>query len=83
MFGGFHRGVQEAPSGPADPAVRRANLRRIAGLFRPYRRRLTAVLVLILLSAALGVVPAFLLRGALEAIESTGHDDACRCSPAG
>ena len=70
MFGGFHRGVQEAPTRPADPAVRRANLRRIAGLFRPYRRRLTAVLVLILLSAGLGVVPAFLLRGALEAIES-------------
>src|SRR5436190_9943694 len=58
----------EKPERPADPAVRRANLRRIAGLFRPYRLRLTAVLALILVSAALGVVPAFLLRGVLEAI---------------
>jgi ATP-binding cassette subfamily B protein len=70
MFGGFHRGYKEAPTRPADPAVRRANLKRIAGLFRNYRRRLGAVLVLILISAALGVVPAFLLKGVLEAIQS-------------
>jgi len=68
MHGGFNRGFREAPTRPADPEVRRANLRRIAGLFRAYRRRLTAVLVLILISAALGVIPAFLLRGVLEAI---------------
>src|SRR5207249_3035396 len=37
-------------------------------LFRPYRLRLSAVLGLILFSAALGVVPAFLLRGVLQAI---------------
>jgi ATP-binding cassette subfamily B protein len=54
---------------PADPAVRRANLKRIARLFRPYRVRLTVVLALILFSAALGVVPAFLLRGLLQAIQ--------------
>jgi ATP-binding cassette subfamily B protein len=70
MFGGFHRGYKEAPTRPADPAVRRANLKRIARLFRNYRRRLGAVLVLILISAALGVVPAFLLKGVLEAIQS-------------
>jgi ATP-binding cassette, subfamily B, bacterial len=69
MFGGFHRGFRETPDRPADPAVRRANLRRIARLFRAYRRRLSAVLVLILVSAALGVVPAFLLRGVLQAIQ--------------
>jgi ATP-binding cassette subfamily B protein len=69
MFGGFHRGFKEAPVRPDDPAVRRANLRRIAGLFRAYRRRLSAVLALILVSAALGVVPAFLLRGVLESIQ--------------
>jgi ATP-binding cassette subfamily B protein len=69
MFGGFHRGFQEPPTRPADPAVRRANLTRIARLFRAYRRRLSAVLVLILVSAALGVVPAFLLKGVLEAIQ--------------
>ncbi len=68
MFGGWHRGYQEAPERPEDPAVRRANLKRIARLFRPYRRRLTAVLALILISAALGVVPAFLLRDLLQAI---------------
>jgi ATP-binding cassette subfamily B protein len=67
----FH-GVPEKPERPADPAVRRANLRRIARLFRDYRGRLSAVLVLILGSAALGVVPAFLLRGVLQAIGS--HD---------
>ncbi len=70
MFGGFHRGYQEAPDRPDDPAVRRANLRRIARLFYPYRRRLGVVLLLILVSAGLGVVPAFLLRDLLQAIES-------------
>ena len=49
--------------------MRRANLNRIAALFRAYRRRLGAVLGLILFSAALGVIPAFLLRGVLQAIE--------------
>ncbi len=68
MFGGWHRGYQEAPERPEDPAVRRANLKRIARLFRPYRRRLAVVLALILISAALGVVPAFLLRDLLQAI---------------
>jgi ATP-binding cassette subfamily B protein len=71
MFGGFHRGYKEAPERPADPAVRKANLKRIARLFRAYRRRLSAVLALILVSAALGVVPAFLLKGVLEAIQSS------------
>jgi ATP-binding cassette subfamily B protein len=69
MFGGFHRGFREAPERPADPAVRKANLKRIALLFRAYRRRLSVVLGLILVSAALGVVPAFLLKGVLEAIQ--------------
>ena len=47
---------------PADRAIRRANLRRIVRLFRPHRRRLSGVLALIVLSSALGAVPAFLLR---------------------
>src|SRR6266516_7497843 len=59
----------EPPERPADPAVRRANLRRIGRLFLPYKLRLGAVLALIVLSAALGVIPAFLLRGVLHAIE--------------
>src|SRR5438874_10061427 len=53
---------------PADPAVRRANLRRIGPLFAPYKLRLGGVLALIVVSAALGVVPAFLLKRVLEAI---------------
>jgi len=69
----FERGVgpREQPDRPADPAVRRANLKRIARLFQPYRLRLSVVLVLILVSAALGVVPAFLLRGLLQAIQDS------------
>jgi ATP-binding cassette subfamily B protein len=56
----------EQPERPADPAVRRANLRRIVPLFRPYRARLGAVSVLIVISAALGVVSPFLLREVLD-----------------
>jgi ATP-binding cassette subfamily B protein len=52
----------EPPERPADPAVRRAYLRRIAALFRPYRPRLGGVLALIVVSSALGSVPAFLIK---------------------
>ena len=52
----------QAPPRPADPAVRRANLRRVAILFKPYRWRLAAVLALIFLSALLGIVSPFLVR---------------------
>jgi ATP-binding cassette, subfamily B, bacterial len=57
---------QEPPARPADPAVRRANFRRIARLFAPYRGRLSAVLALIVFSSALGVIPAFLLKEILN-----------------
>ncbi|MGN6798417.1 MAG: ABC transporter ATP-binding protein [Gaiellaceae bacterium] len=73
----YGRRIREKPERPADPAVRRANLRRIARLFRDYRARLSAVLALILVSAALGVVPAFLLRGVLQAI---GTNDTAKLS---
>ncbi|RDI74802.1 ABC-type multidrug transport system ATPase/permease component [Gaiella occulta] len=56
----------EPPVRPADPAVRRANLRRIFPLFRAYRARLAVVCGLIVVSAALGVVPTFLLRAVLD-----------------
>jgi ATP-binding cassette, subfamily B, bacterial len=65
--------TQEPPERPADPAVRRANLRRVVSLFGPYRARLSGLLALIVVAAALGVVPAFLLRGVIESIAS--HDD--------
>jgi ATP-binding cassette, subfamily B, bacterial len=67
-MGMFFHSPATAPERPADAAVRRANLRRIGPLFAPYTRRLSAVLFLIVLSAALGVIPAFLLKRALEAI---------------
>ena len=51
---------------PADPAVRKANLRRIFPLFRPYRLRLSAVCALIVFSAAIGVISPFLLREVLD-----------------
>ena len=57
---------EEPPERPADPAVRRANFRRIVGLFRPYRRRLTGVSALIVVSAGVGVVSPFLLREVLD-----------------
>src|SRR2546421_12429542 len=44
----------------------KTDLRRIARLFRPYRRRLVAVLALILFSAGLGMVSPFLLRAVLD-----------------
>jgi ATP-binding cassette subfamily B protein len=64
----FYRSAEEPPERPADPAVRRANLRRIGPLFAPYKARLSGLLMLIIVSAGLGVVPAFLLKRVLEAI---------------
>jgi ATP-binding cassette subfamily B protein len=56
----------EPPQRPADPAVRSANLRRIFPLFRAYRPQLAVVFTLIIFSAALGVIPAFLLKAILD-----------------
>jgi ATP-binding cassette subfamily B protein len=62
----FGADVAEPPQRPADPAVRKANLRRIFPLFRGYRPQLAVVFTLIIISAALGVVPAFLLKAILD-----------------
>src|SRR5947209_11732070 len=63
----FHS--SEAPAErAADPEVRRANLNRIGRLFAPYKLRLGGVLFLIVVSAGVGVIPAFLLKRVLEAI---------------
>jgi len=59
---------------PSDPAVRRANLRRIGGLFKPYKLRLSGLLGLIVVTSVLGVIPAFLLRRVLSGIYR--HDTA-------
>ena len=64
----FFHSSDAPPERPADPEVRRANLNRIGRLFAAYRMRLGGVLLLIVVSAGLGVVPAFLLKNVLEAI---------------
>jgi ATP-binding cassette, subfamily B, bacterial len=64
----FFHSSDPPPVRPADPELRRANLRRIGRLFAPYKVRLGGVLLLIVGSAALGVLPAFLLKRVLEAI---------------
>src|SRR6266581_3246743 len=69
-MGMFFHSSEAAPERAADPAVRKANLRRIGPLFAPYKLRLSGVLLLIVISAALGVLPAFLLRRVLEAISA-------------
>src|SRR4051794_25771453 len=56
----------EKPERTADRELRRRNLRRVGGLFRSHRRRLTTVLGLIFLSAGLGMVSPFLLRAVLD-----------------
>ena len=69
-MGMFFHSAGPAPERPADPAVRRANLRRIGPLFTHYKLRLSGLLGLIVLSSAVGVVPAFLLKHVLQAIYS-------------
>ena len=64
----FHDRGAAPPERPSDPAVRRANTRRIGPLFKPYWRRLSFLLGLIVVTAGLGVLPAFLLRRVLVAI---------------
>ncbi len=58
--------VETPPERPADPDVRRANLRRVMRLFRPYGMRLAAVLSLIVLSAGLDIISPFLLKAILD-----------------
>src|SRR4029453_13037757 len=64
----FFHSAGDAPGGPGEPAKGPSNLKRIGHLFVPYKVRLSGVLLLIVVSAALGVVPAFLLKRVLEAI---------------
>src|SRR5881398_1766279 len=66
-MGMFFHSAEAPPERAADPAVRRANLRRIGPLFTPYKLRLGGVLLLVV-SAGLGVIPAFLLRRVLNGI---------------
>ena len=51
---------------PEDPAVRKANLRRIITLFKPYKKKLGVTVGLILFASGIGVIPPFLLRAILD-----------------
>jgi ATP-binding cassette, subfamily B, bacterial len=51
---------------PEDIPATPVSLRRIGRLFAPYRVRLSGLLALIFLSAGLGVISPFLLRGVLD-----------------
>src|SRR3954465_10310092 len=62
----FGADTAEQRERPSDPEVRKANLRRVFPLFRGYRPQLAVVFSLIIFSALLGVIPAFLLRGVLD-----------------
>ena len=74
-----------ARAGPPGPRRRGPRLtRRVARLFRPYRGRLATVLLLIVVSAGLGVVSPFLLRDVLDvAIPRERRRPADRCSSPG
>ena len=59
------RGPDRTPPPLMDP-TRKRDGHRILALFRPYRMRLTAVLVLIVISAGVSMLSPFLLRQALD-----------------
>jgi ATP-binding cassette, subfamily B, bacterial len=67
------RGSDKKPPPLMDP-TRERDTRRILALFKPYRRPLTAVLVLIVISSGVSMLNPFLLRDAInEGI--LGHND--------
>ncbi len=59
------RGQERKPPPLMDP-TRQRDSRRILRLFRPYRTRLTVVLVMITFSAGISILQPFLLRDALD-----------------
>jgi ATP-binding cassette subfamily B protein len=65
--------LSAAQAAAAEKRVHR-NTRRILALFRPYRVALSSLLGLIGLSAALGLVPPFLLRDLLDNVLPKGKD---------
>jgi ATP-binding cassette subfamily B protein len=64
--GGNGRRSQQSELRPQDIPATAVSLRRVAALFAPYRARLGGLLALIFLSAGLGVISPFLLRGVLD-----------------
>jgi len=53
---------------------RPGNVRRVVGLFGPYRSTLTSLLGLIVASAALGMIPAFMLQRLFDDVLPAGRD---------
>ncbi|MDX6567795.1 MAG: ATP-binding cassette, subfamily bacterial, partial [Gaiellales bacterium] len=77
MMGGAHTGGGRItpPSKEirtVDQATRKRNLRRVARLFKPYGRKLSGLVALIMLSAGIGLVPAFLTRDLIDSIPWNG-----------
>ena len=70
--GAFGRGGDPDAKRPEDPAVRRANTRRILALFVPYRSGLALLLSLIALTAGISIFPPFFLRSLLDAWPHSG-----------
>jgi ATP-binding cassette subfamily B protein len=66
--------AREPVERPADKAVRRANFRRVLGLFRDYKLLLSIVCGLIVFSSALGVVPPFLVRAVFDTAIPDGRN---------
>ncbi len=64
LNGGSRRGAKKPP--PLMDPNRKRDTRRILRLFAPYRPRLAAVLVLIVISAGVSMLNPFLLRAALD-----------------
>ncbi len=67
------RGPSRKPPPLMDP-TRQRDTARILALFKPYRLRLTAVLVLIVISAGVAILQPFLLRQALD-VGILEHDE--------
>jgi ATP-binding cassette, subfamily B, bacterial len=67
------RGPSRKPPELMDP-TRERDTHRILALFKPYRLRLTAVLVLIIVSAGIAILQPFLLRQALD-VGILKHDE--------
>ena len=59
-------GFRRDPDALRGKRVERELIRRVLGLTHPYRRALIGFLVTVLLAAAVGVVPAFLVRALLD-----------------
>jgi ATP-binding cassette subfamily B protein len=67
------RGPSRKPPPLMDPS-RERDTHRILALFKPYRLRLTAVLVLIVVSSGIAILQPFLLRQALD-VGLLGHNE--------